>query len=70
MEAPSKISIRKNEKKKSIKSQILDNIKQEYSLKRNKFDPNKPSPDMFSKKLQIRMKAYYNTLYSSSPNKY
>ena len=50
----------------------LDNIIQEYCLKRNKFDPDKGSPDMFSKKLQHRMKLYYNTLYkfSNSPNKY
>ena len=54
------------------KNHILDSIYQEYCLKRNKFAPKKPSPDMFSKKLQHRMKLYYNTLYtlSSSPNKY
>ena len=54
------------------KNHILDSIYQEYCLKRNKFDPKKPSPDMFSKKLQHRMKHYYNTLYtlSSSPSKY
>ena len=51
---------------------VLDNIIQEYCLKRNHFDPRKSSPDMFNKKLQHRMKLYYNTLYtlSSSPNKY
>ena len=51
---------------------VLDNIIQEYCLKRNQFDPRKSSPDMFNKKLQHRMKLYYNTLYtlSSSPSKY
>ena len=50
----------------------LDNIIQEYCLKRNQFDPHKASPNLFSKKLQHRMKLYYKTLYklSSSPNKY
>lgn len=61
-----------NKLKKPVKTEILENIFDEYSLKRNKFDPNKPSPDMFNKKLQHRMNAYYKTLYnsSSSNNKY
>ena len=54
---------------KSNNSDILDNIIQEYCLKRNQFNPRKSSPDMFNKKLQHRMKLYYNTL-SSSPSKY
>ena len=54
---------------KSNNSDILDNIIQEYCLKRNQFNPRKSSPDLFNKKLQHRMKLYYNTL-SSSPNKY
>lgn len=60
------------ERTKSKKQDILDNITQEYCLKRNQFDPKKSSPDMFSKKLQHRMKLYYKTLYtlSSSPSKY
>ena len=63
---------RKTEKAKTKSTENLDNIIQEYCLKRNQFDPRKPSPDMFNKKLQHRMKLYYNTLYtlSSSPNKY
>ena len=68
MEAPFKIP-RKTESKNINKNKILENILDEYSLKRNRFDPNKPSPDMFTKKLQFRMKQYYNTL-SSSPSKY
>lgn len=54
---------------KSNNSDLLDNIIQEYCLKRNQFNPRKSSPDLFNKKLQHRMKLYYNTL-SSSPNKY
>ena len=63
---------RKTEKVKTKTTENLDNIIHEYCLKRNQFDPRKSSPDMFSKKLQHRMKLYYNTLYtlSSSPNKY
>ena len=59
-------------KKPVVKNSVLDNIMQEYCLKRNQFDPRKSSPDLFNKKLQHRMKLYYNTLYtlSSSPNKY
>ena len=60
---------RKTEKAKTKSTENLDNIIQEYCLKRNQFDPRKSSPDMFNKKLQHRMKLYYNTL-SSSPNKY
>ena len=63
---------RKTERTKSQTPENLDNIIQEYCLKRNQFNPRKTSPNMFSKKLQHRMKTYYNTLYtlSSSPNKY
>ena len=63
---------RKTEKAKTKPTENLDNIIQEYCLKRNQFDPRKSSPDMFNKKLQHRMKLYYNTLYtlSSSPSKY
>tara|TARA_B100000927_G_C16378041_1_gene434290 strand:+ start:661 stop:867 length:207 start_codon:yes stop_codon:yes gene_type:complete len=60
---------RRTEKRKTTDSEILDNIIQEYCLKRNQFNPRKTSPNLFSKKLQHRMKQYYNTL-SSSPSKY
>lgn len=64
--------ITKKKIKKNTPDNNLDNIIQEYCLKRNQFNPHKASPDMFSKKLQHRMKLYYNTLYklSSSPSKY
>ena len=63
---------RKTEKAKTKSTENLDNIIQEYCLKRNQFDPRKSSPDMFNKKLQHRMKVYYNSLYttSNSSNKY
>ena len=71
METSFKIQ-RKTESKNIKNTEILENILDEYSLKRNRFNPNKPSPNMFNKKLQHRMKAYYNTLYTSSnlTNKY
>ncbi len=64
--------ITKKKIKKNTPDHNLDNIIQEYCLKRNQFNPHKASPDLFSKKLQHRMKLYYNTLYklSSSPSKY
>ena len=37
----------------------------EYCLKRNQFYPEQPSPNLFCNRLEIRMKAYYNNLYSS-----
>jgi len=54
------------------KQHVLDDILQEYCLKRTQFDPKKPSPNRFVNKLQLRMKVYYKNLYtlSSSPSKY
>ena len=66
---PISIPKRRTIKSKSEKDEILDNIIQEYCLKRNQFNPRKSSPDLFNKKLQHRMQLYYNTL-SSSPSKY
>lgn len=62
----------KTERGKKKHDDILENILEEYSLKRNRFNPNKPSPNMFNKKLHHRMKVYYSSLYtnSNSPNKY
>ena len=47
------------------KKKFIKDILNEYSLKRNNFNPSKPSPNMFIKKLEIRMKKYYKDLYSS-----
>ena len=44
---------------------ILDEIRQEYGLKQNNFNPKGPSPNIFVSKLQWRMKNYYKDLYSS-----
>jgi hypothetical protein len=68
----SSITYTKPERTKKNNNDILENIFDEYSLKRNRFNPKKPSPNMFNKKLQHRMKVYYNSLYttSNSSNKY
>ena len=55
---------KKKEKKMklSINQKNIDKIYQEYSLKRNNFNPTDKSPNKFVKKLQIRMKMYYEEL--------
>ena len=65
-------SFKRIPKKSSSNTRVLDDIMQEYCLKRNQFDPKKPSPNRFVNKLELRMKVYYRNLYtlSSSPNKY
>ena len=40
----------------------IDNIINEYSLKRNNFNPDGNSPNKFILKLEHRMKIYYNDL--------
>uniref|UniRef100_A0A6C0F909 Uncharacterized protein n=1 Tax=viral metagenome TaxID=1070528 RepID=A0A6C0F909_9ZZZZ len=57
------INFMKDMKKKN--NTELNNILQEYSLKQSNFDPKKPSPNVFIKKLEIRMKMYYKDLYKS-----
>ena len=56
--------IRRNKKRKK-KTKLLDSIQNEYCLKRNQFYPEQPSPNLFCNRLEMRMKAYYNNLYSS-----
>jgi len=51
--------------KRRIENTELNNIIEEYSLKQSNFDPNKQSPNVFIKKLEIRMKMYYKDLYKS-----
>mgnify|MGYP001384571357 FL=1 len=53
------------ENKKTNKKTGLKTIIEEYSLKQNSFNPKKPSPNLFIKKLEIRMKMYYKDLYKS-----
>lgn len=45
---------------------LLDNIINEYCLKRNSFNPSNPSPNIFIGKLELRMKKYYSNLYNSN----
>ena len=52
-------------KKHAHNSKILDDIQSEYCLKRNNFDPAGPSPNLFINKLELRMKAYYNSFCKS-----
>jgi hypothetical protein len=52
-------------KKQKNNSRLLDDIQSEYCLKRNNFDPAGPSPNMFINKLELRMKAYYNSFCKS-----
>ena len=56
--------VRRNKKRKK-KTNLLDSIQNEYCLKRNQFYPEQPSPNLFCNRLEMRMKAYYNNLYSS-----
>ncbi len=61
----------KSQKSSNSSSNILNDIIQEYCLKRNQFNPNKASPNKFVNKLHMRMKIYYNKLYSvKDSNKY
>ncbi len=39
--------------------QLLESIFEEYALKKNKFNPDKTSPNQFLNKLELRMKQYY-----------
>lgn len=52
--------------RKTTNTDLLDNIINEYCLKRNSFHPTNPSPNMFIGKLEFRMKKYYNNLYNST----
>jgi hypothetical protein len=53
------------QKKAKQKSTILDHIQSEYCLKRDNFDPQAPSPNIFMTKLELRMKAYYKKFCNS-----
>ena len=58
-----KRNLRRRNPKKEFDA--LDNIVKEYCLKRNQFHPAQPSPNLFCNRLELRMKAYYETLKSS-----
>ena len=55
-----KQSVVKNKKKSFLVKKIIN----EYKLKRNSFYPKDNSPNVFMKKLEYRMKHYYE-LYRS-----
>ena len=61
----SKITRKERSHKSQQKTQILEDILEEYCLKRNSFNPTHPSPNIFIGKLEYRMKKYYNNLYKS-----
>lgn len=60
-----------NKSNKKSNDKEINELIQEYCLKRGQFNPKKNSPNRFCNKLEFRMKRYYNTLYtlSSSPPK-
>ena len=47
-------------KKNNKKSNLMQEIVEEYEMKRNNFNPRKKSPNLFTKKLKQRMRLYYN----------
>ncbi len=55
-----------NRVRKTSKKVTLEEIIDEYCLKRNTFNPKSPSPNMFINKLEKRMRMYYYSLYNSS----
>lgn len=59
----SKTTRKERSRKSQQKTQILEDILEEYCLKRNSFNPTHPSPNIFIGKLEYRMKKYYNNLY-------
>ena len=65
MEQCQKHTVLSNDICRKKKKKLLDSIQNEYCLKRNQFYPEQPSPNLFCNRLEIRMKAYYNNLYSS-----
>tara|TARA_B100001093_G_scaffold494352_1_gene537689 strand:- start:272 stop:493 length:222 start_codon:yes stop_codon:yes gene_type:complete len=55
-----------NNNNKNKKNNNLKEILNEYSLKRNNFNPSRSSPNKFVNKLELRMKLYYNDIMISS----
>ena len=56
------IKINKINNIKNINAKQLKKIHHEYRLKQAHFNPTNPSPNLFVRKLEFRMKKYYNTL--------
>jgi hypothetical protein len=57
--------IKKSKNTSLSKRNNINNIHNEYCLKRNQFYPVPTSPNLFCVRLEIRMKKYYNDLYNS-----
>ena len=49
---------------KKKKDLTVDSFIEEYISKQNSFNPHKSSPNKFIKKLEYRMKFYYNDMYN------
>ena len=49
---------------KEIEKKQFGKFIEEYISKQNLFNPHKPSPNKFIKKLEYRMKSYYNDMYN------
>jgi hypothetical protein len=52
-------------KTKKNKRSLIQDIENEYSIKRCNFNPISPSPNKFIKNLEVRMRMYYKELYRS-----
>ena len=52
-------------KTKKNKKLLIQDIENEYSIKRCNFNPISPSPNKFIKNLEVRMRMYYKELYKS-----
>ena len=52
-------------KTKKNKKLLIQDIENEYSIKRCNFNPISPSPNKFIKNLEVRMRMYYKELYRS-----
>ena len=52
----------KNSKSEEEKNIFNETILKEYKVIRQSFNPNNKSPNLFNKRLQIRMKSYYDLL--------
>mgnify|MGYP001407596922 CR=1 FL=1 len=50
------------------KKDLINRIINEYRLKMNSFNPNGNSPNLFVKKLELRMKQYYGLYRSNKDN--
>ena len=62
------IKSKKTKSKDNDKKELINRIINEYRLKMNSFNPNGNSPNLFVKKLELRMKQYYGLYKSNKDN--